>query len=124
MPYGNDEEALLASIHQSPIASIVTNPRLPDNPILAVNHAFEQLTGYSSEELLGRNCRILAGSGTEEGATETLREAIREARPVMVELLNYRRDGTPFRNAVMIAPLFDDAGHLAYFIGSQMDVTS
>jgi hypothetical protein len=124
MPVADDEEALFASIRLSPIASIVTDPRLPDNPIRAVNAAFVALTGYSEEELIGRNCRILAGAGTEENAIEAMRQAIRDARPVMTELLNYRRDGTPFRNAVMVAPLFGDDGRVAYFIGSQMDVTS
>ena len=124
MPAADDEEALFASIRLSPIASIVTDPRLPDNPIRAVNAAFVALTGYPEEELIGRNCRILAGAGTEESAIEAMRQAIRDARPVMTELLNYRRDGTPFRNAVMVAPLFGDDGRVAYFIGSQMDVTS
>ncbi|QAY76697.1 LuxR C-terminal-related transcriptional regulator [Sphingosinicella sp. BN140058] len=123
MPVADDEEALFASIRLSPIAAIVTDPRLPDNPIRAVNSAFETLTGYSQDELIGRNCRILAGPGTEEAPLQAMRDAIRDAKPVMTELLNYRRDGTAFRNAVMVAPLFDDEGRLAYFIGSQMDVT-
>lgn len=112
----------LESLCKSPLATVVTDPLVPDNPIVAVNHAFEQLTGYSRAEALGRNCRFLAGAGTAEAGSSILREAIRSRRPAMAELLNYRRDGSPFRNAVMIAPLFDDEGKLRYFVGSQMEV--
>jgi PAS domain S-box-containing protein len=118
-----DEDALVASIRMSPIATLVTDPGREDNPIVAANAAFERLTGYSSAELLGRNCRLLAGPDTEPEGQAVLREAIAAARPAMVELLNYRRDGTPFRNAVMIAPVFDEEDRLAFFIGSQMDVS-
>jgi hypothetical protein len=122
MPGDDHEQALFASIELSPIAGIVTNPRLPDNPIVAVNAAFERLTGYRRGELIGRNCRILAGPATEKEASAALREAIAERRPALVELLNYRRDGSTFRNAVMVAPVFDAEGALAFFIGSQMEV--
>jgi PAS domain S-box-containing protein len=117
-----DEAALFASIGLSPIATVITNPRLPDNPVAAVNRAFERLTGYSAGEAVGRNCRFLGGPGTEAEATALLRKAIAEARPAMAEVTNYRRDGSMFRNAVMIAPIFDEAGALAYFVGSQMEV--
>lgn len=109
-------------IHGSAVAAILTNPRAPDNPIIACNPAFERLTGYAADEVIGRNCRLLAGIGTDPEATDSLRTAIAACRPVMVELLNYRRDGTPFRNAVMIAPLFDDQGDLEFFLGSQVEV--
>jgi len=80
------------------------------------------LTGYGREEILGRNCRFLRGERTEPAQTEMLRNAIAAMQPVMVELINYRKDGTPFRNAVMVAPLFDEEGELAYFLGSQMAI--
>ena len=86
----------VAGILTSPIATIVTDPRLPDNPIVAVNGAFSALTGYSAEEAVGRNCRFLAGAATQAWATETLRQAIADVRPGFTELLNYRKDGTPF----------------------------
>ena len=119
-----DAGALFASIRLSPIATLVTDPRLPDNPIVAANAAFERLTGYAEAELVGRNCRLLAGRDTEPAAQAQLRDAIAAARPVLAELTNYRKDGTRFRNAVMVAPLFDEAGALAFFLGSQMDVTA
>lgn len=119
-----DEQALCASIDASPIATVVTNPRLPDNPVIAVNSAFCALTGYPVAEILGRNCRFLAGPDTEPWQTQGVRDAIRLMQPSLTELLNYRKDGTPFRNALIIAPLFDDAGALAWFIGSQVAVGS
>lgn len=109
-------------INNSKVAAVVSDPRLPDNPIVACNEAFIALTGFARDEILGRNCRFLRGPDTEPELTQMLRDAIAAARPVMVELMNYRKDGTPFRNAVMIAPLFDDAGALRYFLGSQMRI--
>ena len=112
-------ESLIAS---SKVAAVVSDPRLPDNPIVACNEAFIELTGYPREEILGRNCRFLRGERTEAEQTAMLREGVAASRPVMVELINYRKDGSAFRNAVMIAPLFDEKGDLAYFLGSQMAI--
>ena len=119
----DDDEQLFQSIRLSPIATVISDARLPDYPLVAVNPAFEQLTGYSQEEALGRNCRFLAGPDTEPWSSTVLRDAVAASRPALTELLNYRRDGTPFRNAVMIAPVFANDGTLLYYIGSQMDVT-
>lgn len=104
------------------MAAVVSDPRHPDNPIIACNEAFVELTGYDREEIIGRNCRFLRGSRTELEQTAMLRESIAAVRPTMIELTNYRKDGTAFRNAVMVAPLFDDDGELAYFLGSQMAI--
>src|SRR5437588_12093349 len=101
----DNERALFASIELSPMATVITNPRLGDNPIVAVNRAFCTLTGYARDEVVGRNCRFLAGQDTEDLARAVLREAITAARPALTEILNYRRDGTRFRNAVMISPV-------------------
>ncbi len=113
---------VLDSVLASPIAMVVTNPRQDDNPIEVVNEAFCQLTGYREPEILGRNCRFLAGEGTETWITDHIRKGIETRRPVLVDILNYRRDGTPFRNGVMVVPLFAETGELAYFLGSQVDL--
>lgn len=103
---------------------MVTDPRQPDNPIVAVNSAFSRLTGYGAPELVGRNCRILAGEKTDPGAAKALQDAVHKGKSAFAELLNYRKDGTAFLNAVMIAPWYNDAGELEYFFGSQVNVST
>lgn len=123
MAQGTDAHRnLLDSIALSPVAVVISNPRLPDNPIEVANPAFCQLTGYAEPEIVGRNCRFLAGAGTEPWVTEEIRAGIRDKRPVLVEILNYRKDGSAFRNGVMITPLFDAKGDVAWFLGSQVDL--
>lgn len=114
--------SLKAMIATSPIAAVISNPRLPDNPIVECNDAFLTLTGYSADEIIGRNCRFLAGPDTEKDLAGQLRSAISEQRPVLVEIINYKKDGTRFRNAVLVAPIFGAGGELEYFLGSQMEV--
>lgn len=113
---------LAALIADSPIASVISNPRLADNPIIGCNKPFMELTGYPEDEIVGRNCRFLAGPATEPWLTETIKSGVRKHRPVLVEILNYKRDGTPFRNAVLVAPIFDEDGVLEYFLGSQVEL--
>ena len=113
--------SLKAMIATSPIAAVISDPRRPDNPIVECNDAFVALTGYSADEIIGQNW-FLTGPGTETELSEQLRSAIRERRPVLVEILNYKKDGTPFRNAVLVAPIFGSDGSLEYFLGSQMEV--
>lgn len=109
-------------IARSKVAAVVSDPHLPDNPIIACNDAFIALTGYDADEIIGRNCRFLRGERTEPDAVAALRAAIEAREPVMVELFNYRKDNSVFRNAVMIAPLFDAEGEIRYFLGSQIAV--
>ena len=115
-------DALFETIAMSPLAMVISNPRRADNPLEAVNPAFLNMTGYAEAEVVGRNCRFLAGEKSNATATEQLRRAIVERRPILTEILNYRRDGTAFRNGVMITPLFDEDGKLAWFLGSQVDL--
>jgi PAS domain S-box-containing protein len=109
-------------IASSPTAAVISNPRLPDNPIIACNDAFVELTGYPREEIIGRNCRFLRGPTTEDDKARVLREGIHRKQPVMVEIINYKKDGTRFRNAVMVAPIFDAEGEVEYFLGSQVEL--
>jgi PAS domain S-box-containing protein len=109
-------------VSDSPIPSVLSDPRLPDNPIIACNAAFCELTGYPPEEVVGRNCRFLSGPATEPWLTEEIRRGVREHRPVFVEILNYKRNGQPFRNAVLVAPIYDEEDALLYFLGSQVEI--
>jgi PAS domain S-box-containing protein len=117
-----DRHPVLDSIRFSPIATVVSDPTQADNPLIAVNAAFCALTGYTEAEVIGRNCRFLRGPDTENGQTDKLRTAVYGQHSALAELINYRKDGSPFRNAVMIAPLFDDDGNLELFVGSQIEV--
>ena len=116
------EEQLVESIGLSPIATVISNPRRPDNPLEVANPAFCALTGYSESEIVGRNCRFLAGELTEPWISNRIRDAIASRRPVLVDILNYRRDGSQFRNGVLVTPLFDEEGNLTWFLGSQVEL--
>ena len=109
-------------VADSPIPSVISDPRLPDNPIVACNDAFCDLTGYPVEDVVGRNCRFLSGPATEPWLTEEIRRGVREHKPVLVEILNYKRSGQPFRNAVLVAPIYDENDALLYFLGSQLEI--
>ena len=112
----------LRLVADSPIPSVISDPRRSDNPIIACNAPFCDLTGYPPDEVIGRNCRFLAGPATEPWLTEEIKRGVREHRPVLVEILNYKRNGQPFRNAVLVAPIYDDDDALLYFLGSQVEI--
>ena len=101
----------------------ISNPALPDNPLIYVNEGFERLTGYSAAEVIGRNCRFLQGPDTHPDAMEEIRAALRNDRPCTVQILNYRKDGTPFWNRLSITPVRDSEGRVTHHIGIQSDVT-
>jgi len=94
-----------------------------DNPLIYANEGFERITGYSVDEALGRNCRFLQGSGTSPEPVSTLRRAIGAGEPTSVDILNYRKDGTPFWNRLDVLPITDEGGSVAHFLGFQRDVT-
>ncbi len=102
---------------------IVTDPSHGDNPIAFANGAFLHLTGYREEEVLGKNCRFLQGPRTDPETIQHIREALASHQPFAAEILNYRRDGTPFWNALFIGPVYDHTGALRYFFASQIDIT-
>ncbi len=102
---------------------VITDPHQPDNPIVFVNDAFSRLTGYSREEIVGRNCRFLQGPETDQGDVARIREAIAQRVPIEIDLLNHKKDGELFWNRLLISPVFDRDGELTYFFASQFDVT-
>lgn len=120
------EEKLLLrdrAIEASSAGIIITDARQRDNPIIYANPAFAQMTGYSREELIGLNARILQGPETDPQAIESIRKALREAQPCLITLKNYRKDGMSFWNELFISPVRDSQGNLTHFIGVQTDVT-
>ena len=102
---------------------VVTDPSLPDNPIVYATHGFLNLTGYSLEQVLGRNCRFLQGPETDPRAVAIIRKAIEEGKDTSVCLLNYRVDGTTFWNQFFIAALRDTAGNITNYVGVQCKVS-
>ena len=101
----------------------ISDLRLPDNPLVYVNRGFTEITGYSREESIGRNCRYLQGPATDPAAISEIREAIADRRSCVVEILNYRHDGSPFWNRLSVTPLRDGSGEVTHYIGVQSDVT-
>ena len=102
---------------------ILSNPRLPDNPIVAANPAFCHLSGFSADELVGRNCRFMQCAETDRDTVARLRAAIAAAEPIEVVLLNQRRDGQRFWNRLLVAPIFNPDGEVIYFFANRRDVT-
>lgn len=115
--------SLERALEASSSGVVISDPNEPDNPIIYVNPAFEKVTGYPPEEVLGRNCRFLQGDDGMQSDLEEVRAAIRDGRDCRVVLRNYRKDGTPFWNELYISPVHDEVGRLKNFIGVQNDVT-
>ena len=102
---------------------IITDPTVPDNPIVYVNPAFEEISGYAADEVLGHNCRFLQADDRDQPALDELRKALTEERECRVVLRNYRKDGTRFWNELYVSPVYDEENHLTNFVGVQNDVT-
>ncbi|MDB5520752.1 MAG: hypothetical protein JWQ82_349 [Tardiphaga sp.] len=112
-----------AAVRATRMPMIITDPRLPDNPIIFANQAFQTLTGYEKDEIIGHNCRFLQGPGSDPKAVDRIRAAIKKGEPVDVDLLNYRKDGTTFWNALYLSPVRNDADQVIYFFASLLNVT-
>ncbi|PON75178.1 Phototropin [Parasponia andersonii] len=100
---------------------VITDPRLPENPIIFASDSFLELTEYTREEILGRNCRFLQGPETDQATVSKIRDAIREQREITVQLINYTKSGKKFWNLFHLQPMRDQKGELQYFIGVQLD---
>lgn len=102
----------------------ITNPRLPDNPIVYVNDAFLDMTSYKKHQILGRNCRFLQRDDRDQNAIASIREAISQEKPITTVLRNYKRDGSLFFNELTVSPVHDEKGRLINFVGVQNDITA
>ncbi|NET55125.1 MAG: PAS domain-containing protein [Symploca sp. SIO2E6] len=102
---------------------VISDARQPDIPVIYCNPAFEKITGYSQEEIIGKNCRFLQGSDTDPQALKQIRQSLKEGKECQVVLKNYRKDGKPFWNELKISPIRDANGCLTHFISIQTDIT-
>ena len=118
------EDPFAAAFKATRMPMLITDPRQPDNPIIFCNTAFCILTGYAVEELVGRNCRLLQGPQTDSAAVDRLRDAVASERDISIDILNYRKDGTKFWNALFVSPVRDVSGVVIYFFASQLDFTN
>ncbi|KTS36994.1 histidine kinase [Methylobacterium indicum] len=116
-------DIFFAAVETTRMPMIVTDPHQPDNPIVFANQAFLRMTGYTPDELVGTNCRFLQGPETDRETVAEVRRAIAERKELATEILNYRKDGSTFWNALFISPVYDKKGELVYFFGSQLDVS-
>ena len=98
----------------------LTDPKQEDNPIIYASEGFYQMTGYTRDFVIGTNCRFLQGPKTQHHSVRRLQQAVGSGQELSEALLNYRRDGRPFMNILMIAPLHDNKGNVKYHIGAQM----
>ncbi|WP_420131265.1 histidine kinase famiy protein [Rhodopseudomonas sp.] len=118
-----NHDIFFAAVETTRMPMIVTDPRQSDNPIIFANRAFLEMTGYGLSEIVGNNCRFLQGPDTDRDSVAIVREAIANRRDVAVEILNYRKNGAAFWNALFISPVYNRDGELVYFFASQLDVS-
>lgn len=112
-----------AAVRATRMPMVITDPEQPDNPIVFCNESFQSLTGYDREEIIGRNCRFLQGPETDRESVAEVRRAIEAKTDIAVDLLNYRKDGSTFWNALYLSPVRNDDGDVVFFFASQLDVT-
>lgn len=116
-------QGLLTAIQAASSGIVIADFQLPDRPLVFVNSAFEEMTGYTYEEAVGRNCRFLQGADTDTATVKMLRLALEEGRHVTCRILNYRKDGSTFWNDLTMSPIYDLDGKVSSFVGIQNDVT-
>ncbi|TMW73470.1 PAS domain-containing protein [Alteribacter natronophilus] len=116
-------DLLIKAMDYTRVGVIMTDPDLEDHPIVYANRAFEEMTGYSADEFIGKNCRFLQGADTDADEVAKIREAVNTRQSVTVTIKNYRKNGEAFWNELHIDPVFDEANSKRYFVGVQKDVT-
>nr|AML76305.1 putative LOV domain-containing protein [Blasia sp. BC-2016] len=121
MPF--DLTLLATAVQATSMSFIITDHTSTDHPIIFCNDAFERMTGYSREEILGHNCRFLQRDDRDQPALDIIRKALRHGEDLTITLRNYRKDGSAFRNELVLSPVQDEDGKVTHFIGIQRDLT-
>lgn len=111
------------AMNEANVGMVLTDPKQPDNPIVYANTGFSRMTGYATENVIGRNCRFLQGEKTDQKSVASIRDAVAAGEPIVTEIYNYRADGTPFWNRIQIDPIFGPDGSVTHFFGLQQDIT-
>nr|AML79556.1 putative LOV domain-containing protein [Leucodon brachypus] len=114
--------SLMISLTRIQQSFVLSDPNLPDMPIVYASDLFYDLTGYSREEVVGRNCRFLQGPDTDPEDVQKIREAVKEEQACTVKILNYRKDKTPFYNYLQVSPVRSCGGKVAFYVGVQLEV--
>jgi two-component system phosphate regulon sensor histidine kinase PhoR len=123
-PFFNNDIVLLAkAVDAAGSSLIITDHRLHEHPIIFCNPAFERLTGYRKDEIIGRNCRFLQAEDRSQQNIRAIRMAIDAAQACSVPIRNYRKDGSAFWNELFLSPVLDEYGRLTHFIGLQYDIS-
>jgi PAS domain S-box-containing protein len=112
----------LLEADEAELSVVISDPSLPDNPMIYVSEEFEAQTGYAIDEAVGRNCRFLQGPDTSPHAVEAIRQALRAETRFSIDILNYRKDGSVFLNRLRIRPIYDTDGALLFYAGAQNPV--
>jgi PAS domain S-box-containing protein len=118
-----DERLKAAALDVADDGIVISDASDPEAPIVYVSPSFERLVGYSAGEILGTNCRMVQGPATDADTVRRIAIALQQGRVFQGEILNYRKDGTPFWNFLRIAPIRDAAGNVTHHVGTQTDVT-
>ena len=119
---GAGTDPFVAVIRATRMPIVITDPRQPDNPIVFANDSFCRLTGYARDEVVGRNWRFLEGPATDAAALAAIAAAVKAEGPLTIDVLSYRKTGIPFWNRLLMGPVLDPAGRVAYFFASMLDV--
>jgi PAS domain S-box-containing protein len=118
-----EQRVFETAVRKTRMAMALADPNLPDCPLVYVNRAFTEMTGYPTDKLIGHNCRFLQGVDTDRETVARIRRAIANREPITEEIYNYRQDGSGFWNELYISPVFADDGTLSYFFASQIDIS-
>lgn len=113
--------SLISAIAHSTLPMVLSDPNQPDCPMIAANQAFQDLTGYSRDEIIGHNCRFLQGDDTDPATKQRIHDSLAAGEGCIEWILNHRKDGSIFYNMLFVSPVYDEAGQLVYFFGNQRD---